>query len=173
MLVKIAGGLAVTAACALLGLYCAARETLRRDALLEIKKALSILASEIEYLRAPLPEACLAVAKRTAEPVSGFFHYFAETLSSGLNETVYRKWSQTLEERREALYLNEEDRQILDGFGKTLGYLDAQMQLNAIRQLTDYIEEKTAQLHEQNGKNQRMYRSLGFIGGMLAAVLLW
>ena len=173
MFPTIAGAITLITGCAALGFYLAAQEGFRVNDLQEFKKALMILASEIEHLRAPLPIATANIAKRTKEPVSGFFALFSRLLTENEGETAYQLWMQALEEQKNRTHLAAEDWDIIEGFGKTLGYLDKQMQQSAIAYALEYIDEKTASLQTQSDKNKRMYRSLGVIGGLLLAVLLW
>jgi len=173
MFATIAGAVALIASCAALGFYMAAQEGFRVHDLQEFKKALMILSSEIEHLRAPLPIACANIAKRTKEPVSNLFSHFSQLLTENEGETAYQLWVQALEKQKNRTHLAEEDWEIIEGFGKTLGYLDKQMQQSAITYAVEYIDEKTNSLQVQSDKNKRMYRSLGIIGGLFLAVLLW
>jgi len=173
MLLRFAGALAIMLGSAGLGLYYSAREGFRIGELQELKKALLILSSEIEYMRAPLNSACASIAKRTEGIISQLFASFAEALTKSEGETAYRLWSVSLTGIKGKAFLAEEDISVLDGFGKTLGYLDKLMQQNAIDHTVAYIDEKTATLQTQGDKNKRMYRSLGVIMGLLITVVLW
>jgi stage III sporulation protein AB len=62
---------------------------------------------------------------------------------------------------------------MLNGFGKTLGYLDKELQMNAIKHTVGYIDGKIASLQLNCEKNKRMYLNLGVLGGLLLAVVLW
>ena len=141
--------------------------------LLELKKALMILASEIDYLRTPLPMAAGNIAKRTERWVAAFFARFGELLAANDGETAYQLWLRAFAECKSAAALTDEDAKVVDSFGKTLGYLDKQMQQNAIDYAVRYIDETAATLQAQSKKNEKMYRSLGVIGGLLLAVVLW
>jgi stage III sporulation protein AB len=172
MMLRVLGALLVVLAGGVTGYFLSGREIFRIQDLSSFKKALLILASEIEYLKTPLSEACLNIAKRTDKPVSNIFEEFAGLLTEegvGAGEV----WARTVAANRKRTFLTEEDVNVLESFGKTLGYLDAQMQLNSIAYVTDYIEGKINSLREQSDRNKRMYRSLGWIGGGLIAVVLW
>jgi len=173
MFPSIAGAIALIISCGALGFYFAAKEGFRVQELQEFKKALIILSSEIEHLRTPLPMASESIARRSNEPVSGLFSEFAVLLKQNEGETAYRLWSQVLERLKGRSYFAAEDLDVLDGFGKTLGYLDKQMQQSAIAVTVEYIDDKTVSLQAQAEKNRRMYRSLGVIGGLLLVVVLW
>jgi len=173
MLPTIAGAFALVASCTALGFYFAAQEGFRVQDLQELKKALMILSSEIEHLRAPLPMACVNIAKRTRGPISTLFSEFSKLLSENEGETAYQLWAQVIHDKKSRTYLATEDWDVIEGFGKTLGYLDKQMQQSAILVTVEYINEKTTSLQAQSDKSRRMYRSLGIIGGLLLVVLLW
>ena len=173
MLFQFVGAAAVIVGTSGLGMYYAAREGFRANELLELKKALLILSSEIEYMRAPLNMACANIAKRTENTTATLFGEFALGLDTGEGETAYQVWLTAMAAIKEQSFLVEEDMTILDGFGKTLGYLDKHMQKNAIDFAIDYIDEKVTELQNKNSKNKRMYRSLGIICGLLISVILW
>jgi len=173
MLLRIAGALAVMLGCAGLGLYYSSKEGFRIHELQELKKALLILSSEIEYMRAPLNIACANIAKRTELTISALFLQFSELLTTGEGETAYQLWATATDGLKGKTFMAVEDLSVIDGFGKTLGYLDKHMQQNAINYAVNYIDEKAAALQIQGDKNKRMYRSLGIICGLLITVVLW
>lgn len=173
MFLKLAGAAVVAAGAAALGLYYAGLDGYRTEELLEFKKAFTILTSEIEYVSTPLPEAMSHIASRTAGTASAFFSDCATRLHAGEGETAYRMWVSAADAHKKTGGLAAEDWEVITSFGKTLGYLDKTMQLNAIRCTQDYIDDKITYLQENGEKNKRMYRSLGFLGGLLLAVVLW
>ena len=174
IVIKILGMIITLLASAALGYYFSNLPVFRRQDLLEFKKALLILKSEIEYVAAPLPDAMANIAARTTLPVSRLFAFFAESLKHNENgETAYRLWMTAIGEHKQQIFLNEDDWEVMGNFGKTLGYLDKQMQVDSIHFTMDYIDSEITQVQENIGKNQRMYRSLGVIGGILLLVIFW
>jgi len=173
MLLRIVGALAVMLGCAGLGIYYSSKEGFRVYELQELKKALLILSSEIEYMRAPLNIACANIAKRTESTIGTLFSTFAELLANNEGETAYQLWGVATDGIKKKTFMALEDLSVIDGFGKTLGYLDKHMQQNAINYAVNYIDEKVTALQTQGDKNKRMYRSLGVICGLLITVVLW
>jgi len=173
MLHRLIGAVLIMAGSVGIGLYLSAKEGFRVQDLLEFKKALHILSSEIEYMRTTLSEACANIAKRTGLGVSPIFANFSRLLEEADAGTAYQLWLEAMEAGREGTFLANEDRTVLNDFGKTLGYLDKEMQKNAIDYTVAYIDEKAAALQTASDKNKRMYRSLGVIGGLLVTVVLW
>ena len=173
MFLRIIGTMLVMTGSVGIGMYLSAKEGFRVQDLLEFKKALLILSSEIEYMRSTLSEACANISKRTSLGVSAIFGRFSRLLVEGEGETAYQLWLTAMDECKDKAFLADEDRTVLEDFGKTLGYLDKQMQKNAIEFAVTYIDEKSASLAAASDKNKRMYRSLGVIGGLLLTVVLW
>jgi len=174
MVIKIIGMILTLGASAALGMYMASLGSFRQQDLLEIKKALLILKSEIEYIATPLPEAMTNIAARTSKPIAQLFEYFSKSLKQNEDgETAYQLWLTAIEAHKKSAFLKEEDWEIIGNFGKTLGYLDKQMQVDSISFTMDYIDDQISQLHGNNGKNQRMYQGLGVIGGILLLVIFW
>jgi len=173
MFFRAIGAVAVVGGCVGLGLYYAAKESFRANELLEFKKAMQMLSSEIEYMRSPLAVACANISARTGAATSNLFSTFAQSLTDGEGETAYQLWLQSAEKTRPDSFLAKEDWDVLEGFGKTLGYLDKNMQQNAIDHTINYINQKTTALQLQSEKNTKMYHSLGIIAGLLLTVVLW
>ena len=173
MILRIAGAFAIMLGSAGLGLYYSSKESFRIHELQELKKALLILSSEIEYMRAPLNIACANIAKRTEATIGTLFSTFTELLTNSEGETAYQLWVIATDGIKSKTFMTDEDLSVIDGFGKTLGYLDKHMQQNAINYAINYIDEKVVSLQTQGDKNKRMYRSLGVICGLLIIVVLW
>ena len=173
MLLRFFGSAAVVIGCVGLGFYYSAKEGFRTAELLAFKKALLILSSEIEYVRSPLAVACANIAARTGSLTGLIFGLFSEFLTVNNGETAYQLWIKATNSIKEKSYLTPKDFEMIEGFGKTIGYLDKNMQQNAIDYAISYIDEKAVALQISSEKNKRMYRSLGLIGGLLITVVLW
>jgi len=172
--INIIGMIITLGASTALGLYLASLGTFRQQDLLAFKKALLILKSEIEYIATPLPQAMANIADRTANPVSQLFAHFAQRLKQNEDgETAYQLWISAIEVHKNKAFLTDEDWEVIGNFGKTLGYLDKQMQVDSIHFTIDYLDAHISQLQESNAKNKKMYQSLGVIGGILLLVIFW
>ena len=174
IVIRIAGMLITMAASATFGLYMSSLGAFRRQDLLEMKKALLILKSEIEYMASTLPDAMENIAARVSGPVSELFECFADALQNNPEgETAYRLWLAAIDTNKKSTFLKAGDWEVIGGFGKTLGYLDKQMQVDSIHFTMDYIDTQISELQESSPKNERMFRSLGIIGGVLLLVVFW
>ena len=168
---QIIGAALVVVSSSALGMYYSGLDAFRMQDLLAFRQALTIFASEIEFVVSPLPEAMQNVAKRIPQPVSRLFADFAARLTDVGGETAYRLWVESIAAHKPVSYLDAEDWDAIESFGKTLGYLDKPMQINTIRHTQSYIDGKTETLRVSGDKNKRMYRSLGVVGGILLVVI--
>ena len=173
MLLRVLGVIAIMTGAVGLGFYYSARDGFRISELREAKKAFTILAAEIEYMSSPLSTACQHIAQRTSHTIGQLFSHFSQLIENNTQGTCDLMWAQSLDYVREKSFMSVEDFSVLEGFGKTLGYLDKAMQKNAISYTVDYINQKVTHLESHVPKNKKMYRSLGIIGGLALATILW
>ena len=171
MILRIIGALIVLGASTIAGVYYGNIETYRMRDLLEFKKALSILRSQIEYARTPLPEAMQSISVRVRESVGKVFEMCAELLVYERNEKIAHIWEASVEQHKNALFLTQEDVEQMKGFGAQLGNMDSEAQIMNISMLIDYIDERVSHLNESRDRNGKLYRSLGVLGGALIVII--
>ena len=172
MYLKIIGSMMIVVSTSLIGFYLANKEDFRIKDLLEAKKAFGILKSEIEFARTPLPEAFVYISERVEKPVAEIFGSIADKLSQKSTDSISSIWSETFAQEAKKTYFANEDIELFTSFGKTVGYLDVQMQRNTIEMIVNSIDAKIDTLKELSSKNKKMYQSLGVLGGILICVVL-
>lgn len=172
MIIKITGICLIMFSSTLIGLYYSNRDFFRQNDLKEIKKALLILMSEIDYCLTPLPLAMRNISTRINNPISKIFLNCSDIISQNTNKSMNEIWKESIDNNKEELYLNEEDIGYLYSFGKTLGYLDKGLQINNISITVKYIEEKINELNESITKNKKLYQSAGILCGLIICIVL-
>jgi len=170
MLVQIGGTLMILGSSVMWGIYMASKSYFRLKDLREMKRAFGILISEIDYGQSPLQEAASNIAAKCALPVQGIFKSLSDGLLGKVN--VWELWSEVIDSGSKDSYFSPEDLELFKSFGKTLGYLDREMQIRNIEMQIDYISQKTRELEGTWEKSRKMYLSLGVLGGFMAVVLL-
>ena len=170
MLIQISGSVLIMGSAAMWGVYMASRSYFRLKDLREMKRAFAVLISEISYSQSPLCEAASNVAQKSSAPVKGIFTSLSKGLSGKVS--VSNLWSESVEHAQPDSYFQAEDLEIFKSFGKSLGYLDKEMQIRNIEMQIDYINQKSRELESTWEKSKKMYLSLGVLGGLLAIVLL-
>jgi stage III sporulation protein AB len=171
MIFKIVGILFVLSSTAIAGFYYGNVETYRIYDLLEFKRALGILKSEVEFAMTPLPEAFYNISLRVKDPINKIFDKLQNVLEKEENNSIAEIWRESITEYATRTYFSKEDLDEIIVFGKTLGYLDKGMQLHSIEFLTGYIDEKIVALNKTRFLNKKMYRSLGILGGVLIIIV--
>ncbi len=170
--VKILGIGLVMVSTVLAGMYYGSINTFKINELSEMKRALSILRSEIEFCLNPLPQALSNIAIRTKQPINKFFTRLVQETQHLKTDSIATLWEEAVMSCLSNSYFDAEDLEHFATLGSTLGYLDKSMQFNSIRLTTDYIDSKIAALNEGRMKNRKMFQSLGVLSGVLVVVVL-
>ncbi len=155
-----------------LGIYYSFKTDYRINDLIEMKKALILLISEIEFNLSPLAEAMKNISYKIDIPVSKIFFEFSEELEKK-ECSAGEKWENILNKNSKFSYFNNEDIENFISFGHSLGYLDKQQQNNNIKITLEYIENKVSELLEKSKVNKKMCRSLGIFGGAAVMIILF
>ena len=170
--VNVFGIVLIMVSTGLIGLYYSNVDGYRISDLLEMKRAISILQSEIEYTGTPLAEAASNVAWRTKGSVSRIFERLSKLIETNKQDSISTIWESAFLPSADEAYFSKKDIEQFLEFGNALGYLDGNMQLKNIALLLDYIDSRIDELNESKTKNQKMYRSAGFLTGLLIVVVL-
>jgi len=172
MILKLSGMILVLVTTVLAGLYYGSFQTYRSNDLQELKKALAILKSEIVFSMTPLPEAFANIGVRIRKPVADIFLEFAQRLADNRRTPIDEIWKGCIAAQASRTYLNKEDISALISFGRTLGYLDRDMQASGIMITISYIDTVVATLALTRAKNQKLFASLGAFAGLVTVIIL-
>lgn len=143
----------------------------RLHTLKEMQRGISLLKGEIQYGRAPLPEACLSVSLRIRGSSQVFFRTLSERLQMG-GGTVEKIWRETMASIFEQRQISARDYEELIRLGNTLGYLDVDLQVRTLELCMARLEESIS-CYEKERKNQtRLYPLVGTFGGFLLCLVL-
>ena len=169
MILRIAGAILVCAASAGLGIYMGQRGIKRADMLLEFKRTLLMLKSEIEYAARPLPQAFENIAQAAMPPFDGFYRAVAAGLQS--KQAVDAAWQEGMDGLSGAGFAAA-DISLISAAGRNIGGIDQAASLAAIDMAAAEVDTNMTRLAAENVKNVKMYRSLGILGGLLIVVVL-
>ncbi|MCL2753006.1 MAG: stage III sporulation protein AB [Defluviitaleaceae bacterium] len=169
MILQIAGGVIIITATTLLGLHFGSMGAKRTKDLMEMKKSLIMLKSQIDFAVYTMPQAFLHIANKTEQPISDFYAGLANKLENGISVEV--AWQESVDDFYKS-HLHKEDTQNIAMLGTTLGAMDAGVQISSIDMLITTIDDTLAKLNTQNPKDAKMYRGLGIISGLLITIVL-
>jgi stage III sporulation protein AB len=170
MIMRFVGAGCVIAASSLLGIHMAKAGSRRAKDLVEFKKSLILLKSQIDYAIYTLPQAFMHISQRVAPPFDLFYGELSQSLGEGKTDAA-TAWEQSLAVLKGS-HLAQEDLENIALLCFSLGQPDAVVQLNSIDMLIAAIDENLNKLNAENPKNAKMYRSLGVISGLLITIVL-
>ncbi|HOQ16369.1 MAG TPA: stage III sporulation protein AB [Defluviitaleaceae bacterium] len=167
------GALMIITGTAFIGYLFDRFELYRMKDLENIKRALLFLKGEIDYMIASLPVAMEEVGSRVGTNIGKIFSHVGESMKNKRGYSAEKLWKESVELYKDSTYLSKEDINNLLALGTALGYLDKEMQKNNIDLLLVYLEDEINRLKLHRHKNGRLYKTLGFLGGILIVILLY
>jgi len=171
IILKIAGGAAICVASALIGVYYSKNGQYRLNDLTDLKRALILLKSEIDFAQNALPDALSNVGARTGGEIGGAFIKIAERVSERRGE-LHLIWEDEISSGFKRTYLTKSDVDAVLQLGKIIGYMDKPLQAGNIDMAVSYIDQTSAALREKREKTSRLYTSLGILGGLLITIII-
>lgn len=173
MIIKWIGALLVVCASSGLGISCSNqwKEHLRTAE--ELRKMIFLLKGEILYARSPLGEAFERVGNRCGGRLGTFFTSVAVRIEAQTGEPFYTIWKNEVEKLGRDCALSGKDKQELSSFGEHLGYLDCDMQERTILLYLEQLDLTIDYLREHMRETSRLYTSLGIMGGLFLAIVMY
>lgn len=158
--------------CAFLGSRASSGLRLRRDTLRAMIGCINRLSIWMEYAQEPLYK----LARRAkSDETAIFWEAFSKKLKSAGD--VELAWQQAMDHARGQdtgfAALEEEELNALYEYAQGLGKSDGKSQAKNTSLLQQRLEELCTQAQNVYGSKGRMYRSLGILTGLAAAILLW
>lgn len=172
-MLKLLGAALIVLAGAMIGHIKARRLADRPAQIRRFIRVLQQLETEIAYGFTPLPEAMHKLAQQTAEPLSSLFAGIATKLRSGSGLTVKESWEQAVMERWPYTAMQEGEQDILLQLGSSLGTTDREDQLKHLHLASSQLGSMESEAAEEQRRFEKMWRSLGVLGGALIVVMMY
>lgn len=137
----------------------------------EMRRMVGMLEGEIRCANSTLSECFRHVAGRICEPFGAFLENMAEHMEEFRGDTVQEIFTQHVEQDLRDTALASEDLEQLKRLGEQLGYLDAQMQLNALALYQNQLEDSYKRAAEAFAGKAKLCRYLGLMGGLFLAII--
>ena len=170
-MIKMIGIAAVVFSCCSLGLLKSAEMKKRLLLLREWQRLVMLLEHEITF-NVILPEALRTVGSRAKEPFSGFLKSLCEQLDSYMGHSFSEIFVWEAQKHLSNSSLNASDIRELCQLADMMGSASKQMQ----RQILEhYLQELALTIHNlqiQLPEKQKLFRSLGILGGAFLGILL-
>lgn len=171
-MLKLIGACFIVLATTLAGFQFANRLALRTSQLREFQMALQLMETEIYYGFTPLQSAFHKIGTQCSGEIGQLFERCSANLGKMDGSTTYSCWLDAWNSCSKRLALKKNEQEWLHHFGHMIGNSDREDQRKHLRLLQSQLEkqEKEAQLHQT--KNEKMYRTLGVLSGLIIVILM-
>lgn len=170
---RILGGGMIFSGCLGLGLWYRALFRGRIRTLRGLKDILELLAGEVRYGRATLPECCGRVARYLSCPFDRAFREVWRRMEENRGVSFGEVFREEMGAAFEGLPLQAEDKENFLHFTSQTGFADGQMQLRAIEQSLERLCAIQEGLERESVGKSRMAVGLGAMGGLLILLVLF
>ncbi|MBB5173082.1 stage III sporulation protein SpoIIIAB [Texcoconibacillus texcoconensis] len=168
---KLLGAIFIICASTGIGFALARNLKERTKQLRDMKQAITSLEAEMVYTMTPLAEACHRVSQQVPSPVSTFFSTFSDALQKG-ESSAYQAWTKSLASLKAHSCLQQSDLDVILQFGASLGQQDLEQQQKQVKLTLSNIDRQELEASEKQKRSENMYKSLGFLGGLLMTIIL-
>jgi len=172
LILKLMGSVLIISASSVMG-YIWSRDCSKRpQELRTLQKMLQMLETQMNFMTDVICDAFQKVSSFSTSNVSLFFSGTVKILKENPGISVSEAWTTAVTENFKMTSLNKEDREILLSFGKMLGSTDMEGQIKNIRLTMSQLELQEIKAEESKKKNEKMYQSLGILGGIALVIIL-
>ena len=168
MLTKLIGGCLILLGGTCLGFLKSSELSRRERSLKNIKTALSILESEIVFSSQHLKDAFLKISY-----VCACGEIFSDAAHTMGEYGIVQAWQDAVDRNAKRLCLSESDAEMLKVLSSRLGMSDKEQQKKNIRHVETLLDMAITNAHAEYQNSARLYRSMGFLGGLFFVMLLF
>ena len=144
----------------------------RYQELLYLKKTVLLIHGEIRYNCGTAGEVFFNVSKRVKEPYRTAFESLSNELENHNGKEFSHMWNTYIIDNILCIGLSEQDVDRFKELGENIGYLDIQMQLNYLDFYIEKLNDRINDVKTGLEGNVKLCRTLGVMGGLLAAILI-
>lgn len=173
VMLKAAGILMILTAGAGLGFGRSHELSMREKALGQILLMVRWLKGEICSKNASLHDAFLCVAERMSGDCREFLTRTAQSMESSPGVRFSQLYRSCAKETLQALPLSRTEWEMFLSLGDRLGHLDLDMQKKQLEFYEEELLRSLDNLRAEMPAKKKVYQSLGVMGGILLAILVW
>ena len=134
----------------------------------EFKNILNFMKTKIKFTYEPLLEIFTQIANDNNTNIEKIFGKMANQLQYCQTQDV---WNRCIQEAD--ISINQEDKDILKKLGKLLGQTDVEGQVSEIEVTENFLDTQIEKAEEEKKKNQKMYKTLGVVVGLVFCIILF
>ena len=150
-----------------IGVLISKKYLYRVKELKDMKNALNIFATKINFTYEPIPEIFMEISKKVEANVGNIFYVASKKMDE---QNAGTAWMQALE--TEQTNMNKEDIEVLKGLSNLLGRVDLEGQIGEIKLVEKFLDTQINKAEEEKGKYSKLYKSLGVTIGLAIVIIL-
>ena len=140
----------------------------RVNELKEFKNVLNIMKTKIKFTYEPLEEIFKQISKDNSTQIEKIFGKMSNQISFKQANEV---WTNCIQEAD--ISINQEDKDVLKKLGKLLGQTDVEGLVSEIEITQSFLDMQIEKAEEEKRKNQKMYKTLGIVIGLVFVIILF
>jgi stage III sporulation protein AB len=172
-MVKVIGAVLILFSASMVGWHIGRYYAYRPIQLRALIVALQMLETEIVYGLTPLHRAFAKVGNRVAEDVGKLFLLAADLLVSEKAQSAEDSLGQAMQKQWPQTALRKQERDVLASLGQVIGSSDREDQQKHLRLAVTHLRGLEEEARAEQAKYEKMYKSLGFLGGLLVVILMF
>ncbi len=159
--------ISIVVASTFLGILFSKKYSNREKELKEMKNALNMFSTKIKFTYEPIPSVFSDISQKIGGNVG---QIFARSSNRMKEENAGDAWINAFSDVN--CNLKEEDITVLKNLGRMLGQTDIDGQISEIEVVSEFLNTQIENARQERIKNEKMYRTLGIVGGLTIAVIL-
>ncbi|KGE17976.1 stage III sporulation protein SpoIIIAB [Paenibacillus wynnii] len=172
-MLKLFGAVMIVLAGTLAGLQRARLYADRPRQIRSLIAALQRLETEIRYGFTPLPEALRRIGAQARGPLQHFFVTAADEMSPPNNRSAQDAIDKAMEMHWKNTAMNASEKEIIRQLSCTLGTSDRSNQTTHITLALQQLNQEELAARDEQGKYEKMSKSLGLLLGVLIVILIF
>ena len=124
--------------------------------------------TKIKFTYEPLAEIFKQISKDNESEVEKIFGQMANQITYYQAKNVWENCIQDAD-----ISIKQEDKDILKKLGKLLGQTDIEGQISEIEVIENFLDMQIENAEDERKKNQKMYKTLGIVAGLVFVIILF
>lgn len=171
-MIKIVGSALIIFSTFILGQFLSSKDKYALDDLYSFKKGLTLLRSEISYLRSNLSDAFKKTGECLGVGVKEIFLDFSDALENSGLCNINEIWVQSFNKYKDKLYIDKDIQKQIVALGSVLENQDIDAIISNIDFLVGQLETEIGLVIQKNETTKKLYKQLSVLFGCLIVIVL-
>lgn len=142
-----------------------------KEQLFSLREMIELFLGEIQYGKQPLQEACMQIGNRMKSPFKEVLCSIGQRISEKKYESFEMVWREQFQMKEKEFLFTEQEKMVLYGVGKNLGYLDVDTQIRHLQIYKNEVNGLLEQLEKTMKEKKKVYRSVSLMVGAMVILL--